>query len=116
MQIAIIAKHHGVPFYVAAPQTSIDFTLSSGDHIPIEERPDREMTHINDQRIAAAGIQCWNPAFDVTPATLITGIITEIGVYKPADLIKLKSSESTKKDMEELDNYIMRRKFRGSQD
>ncbi|KAF7995667.1 hypothetical protein HCN44_006774 [Aphidius gifuensis] len=91
-QIAIVAKHHGVPFYIAAPQTSIDFSISSGEHIPIEERPDREMTHLNDQRIAAAGIQCWNPAFDVTPANLITGIITEVGVYRPEDLIKLQST------------------------
>lgn len=93
-QIAIVAKHHGVPFYIAAPQTSIDFSISSGDHIPIEERPDREMTHLNDQRIAAAGIQCWNPAFDVTPANLITGIITEVGVYRPEDLIKLQTTTS----------------------
>ncbi|XP_063980451.1 methylthioribose-1-phosphate isomerase [Diachasmimorpha longicaudata] len=93
-QIAIIAKHHGVPFYVAAPQTSIDFRIPSGDHIPIEERPDREMTHLNDQRIAAAGVQCWNPAFDVTPASLITGIITEVGVFRPADLTKLQSMNS----------------------
>lgn len=50
------------------------------------------MTHLNDQRIAAAGIQCWNPAFDVTPANLITGIITEVGVYRPEDLIKLQST------------------------
>ncbi|XP_066590430.1 methylthioribose-1-phosphate isomerase [Prorops nasuta] len=89
-QIAILAKYHNVPFYVAAPRTSIDFDTPSGDHIVIEERSEREMTHINDQRIAAAGIQCWNPAFDVTPASLITGIITEVGVYKPEDLIKLK--------------------------
>ncbi|XP_012225906.2 methylthioribose-1-phosphate isomerase [Linepithema humile] len=89
-QIAILAKHHNVPFYVAAPRTSIDFHISSGDHIIIEERPEREMTHINDQRVAADGIKCWNPAFDVTPASLITAIITETGVFKPADLIKAK--------------------------
>lgn len=74
---------------MAAPRTSIDFAIPSGDHIVIEERPEREMTHINDQRIAASGIQCWNPAFDITPASLITGIITEVGVYKPENLIKL---------------------------
>ncbi|XP_012264881.2 methylthioribose-1-phosphate isomerase isoform X2 [Athalia rosae] len=88
-QIAVVAKHHGVPFYVAAPLTSVDFTIPSGDRIVIEERPEREMTHINDQRVAAAGIQCWNPAFDVTPAHLITGIITEKGVYRPDELNKL---------------------------
>ncbi|XP_071860114.1 methylthioribose-1-phosphate isomerase isoform X1 [Bombus fervidus] len=93
-QIAIVAKYHNVPFYVAAPRTSIDFTIPNGDHIVIEERPEREMTHINDQRIAAPGIQCWNPAFDVTPASLIKGIITEVGVYRPEDLIQLKNYEN----------------------
>ncbi|XP_046738736.1 methylthioribose-1-phosphate isomerase isoform X1 [Diprion similis] len=92
-QIAVVAKYHSVPFYVAAPFTSIDFTIPSGDRIIIEERPEREMTHINDQRVAAAGIQCWNPAFDVTPAALITGIVTEKGVYSPEELKKLNVSE-----------------------
>ncbi|KAL0271781.1 UNVERIFIED_CONTAM: hypothetical protein PYX00_008774 [Menopon gallinae] len=85
-QIAVLAKYHGVPFFVAAPTTSIDLTISSGDHIVIEERPDREMTHIGELRIAARGISCWNPAFDVTPANLIAGIVTERGVYSPDDL------------------------------
>ncbi|XP_055906453.1 methylthioribose-1-phosphate isomerase [Eupeodes corollae] len=85
-QIAVVAKHHDVPFYVAAPLTSIDFQIPSGDHIIIEERPDREMTHVGEHRIAAPGINCWNPAFDVTPAALITGIITEVGVYSPTKL------------------------------
>lgn len=52
----------------------------------IEERPEREMTHINGRRIAAKDIDCWNPAFDITPASLITGIITDIGVFKPENL------------------------------
>lgn len=82
-----------MPFYVAAPMTSIDFSIASGDRIPIEERPEREMTHINDQRVAAAGIQCWNPAFDVTPASLITGIVTEKGVYGPDELNKINVSD-----------------------
>ncbi|EDW83258.1 uncharacterized protein Dwil_GK22419 [Drosophila willistoni] len=85
-QIAVVAKHHGVPFYVAAPLTSIDLQIPSGDHIIIEERPDREMTHVGEHRIAAPGINCWNPAFDVTPASLITGIITERGVFEPQEL------------------------------
>lgn len=79
-QLAIAAKYHGVPFYVAAPLTSVDTTLSDGSKIHIEERPAREMTHIFGQRIAAEGIAVWNPSFDVTPAQLITGIITEHGV------------------------------------
>lgn len=85
-QIAVIAKHHGVPFYIAAPLTSIDLTIPSGDHIKIEERPKKEMTHIGESRIAAPGINCWNPAFDVTPSALITAIITEKGVFKPENL------------------------------
>ncbi|KAF7285394.1 methylthioribose-1-phosphate isomerase [Rhynchophorus ferrugineus] len=85
-QIAVVAKYHGVPFYVAAPFTSIDSKISSGEHIVIEERPDREMTHVGEHRIAAKGIQCWNPAFDVTPASLIAGIITERGVFRPDQL------------------------------
>ncbi|XP_037946457.1 methylthioribose-1-phosphate isomerase isoform X2 [Teleopsis dalmanni] len=83
-QIAVVAKHHDVPFYVAAPLTSIDLQIPSGDHIIIEERPDREMTHV--------GINCWNPAFDVTPASLITGIITEIGVLTPQHLKEVISA------------------------
>ncbi|XP_055586456.1 methylthioribose-1-phosphate isomerase [Uranotaenia lowii] len=85
-QIALVAKHHGVPFYIAAPFTSIDFSIPSGDFIKIEERPDREMTHVGDYRIAAPGISCWNPAFDITPSDLITGIITEKGVFAPSKL------------------------------
>lgn len=86
-QIAVAAKHHDVPFYVAAPLTTIDLSLPSGEHIIIEERPDREMTDIGGKRIAAPGISCWNPAFDVTPASLITGgIITNKGVFKTSEL------------------------------
>lgn len=85
-QIAVVAKHHNVPFYIAAPLTSIDLKKSSGDQIIIEERPDREMTHIGEIRVAAPGIACWNPAFDVTPAELIAGIITEKGVFRPDEL------------------------------
>lgn len=86
-QLAIVAKHHGVPFYVACPTTSYDRTLPSGDHIVIEERSHDELFNINGTRIAAPGIGCWNPAFDVTPAELITGgIITEYGLFQPSEL------------------------------
>lgn len=95
-QIAVIAKHHSVPFYVAAPFTSIDMKISSGDHIVIEERPDREMTHVGEHRIAAKGISCWNPAFDVTPAALIAGIITERGTFKPHELMEQFGTNSEK--------------------
>ncbi|XP_029662904.1 methylthioribose-1-phosphate isomerase [Formica exsecta] len=87
-QIAILAKYHNVPFYVAAPRTSIDMDIPNGHGIIIEERPEKEITHMNEKRIAAEGIKCWNPAFDVTPASLITAIITEIGVFKPHELPK----------------------------
>ncbi|NBW82680.1 S-methyl-5-thioribose-1-phosphate isomerase [bacterium] len=82
-QLAIAAKHHGVPFYVAAPLTSIDVSKSTGNDIHIEQRPAQELTHIFGQRLAAEGIEVWNPSFDVTPAELISGIITEHGVVFP---------------------------------
>ncbi|KAJ8667203.1 hypothetical protein QAD02_008865 [Eretmocerus hayati] len=89
-QIAVLAKYHKVPFYIAAPFTTIDFSIPNGSGIKIEERPENELTHVNGVRIAAEGIKCWNPAFDVTPAELIEGIITEKGVYKPDELAALK--------------------------
>lgn len=83
-QLAIAAKHHNIPFYVCAPTSTIDLSLATGDDIVIEERPHQEITHIKNIHIAAPGINCWNPAFDVTPASLITGgIVTENGVYPP---------------------------------
>ena len=81
-QLAIVAQYHGVPFYVAAPSTSIDCSLANGSLIHIEERPKHELTHINGMQIAAEGIDVWNPSFDVTPAKLITGIITEVGIIE----------------------------------
>ncbi|CAG5929053.1 unnamed protein product, partial [Menidia menidia] len=86
-QLAIAAKHHGIPFYVAAPSTSCDLSLETGRDIVIEVRPPEELTSINGVPIAAPGIEVWNPAFDVTPHQLITGgIITELGVFLPSEL------------------------------
>ncbi|XP_010611767.1 methylthioribose-1-phosphate isomerase [Fukomys damarensis] len=86
-QLAIAAKHHGIPFYVAAPSSSCDLRLKTGRDIVIEERPGHELTDVNGIRIAASGIGVWNPAFDVTPHDLITGgIITELGVFAPGEL------------------------------
>ncbi|XP_058044933.1 methylthioribose-1-phosphate isomerase [Ahaetulla prasina] len=86
-QLAIAARYHGIPFYVAAPSTSCDLQLKHGGQIVIEERPSQELTDINTVRIAAPGIGVWNPAFDVTPHELITGgIVTEFGVFPPAEL------------------------------
>lgn len=91
-QIAVLAKQHDVPFYVCAPLSSIDFNIKSGEDILIEERPEKEMSNILDKRIAAPGIECWNPAFDVTPSSLITGIVTEKGTFLPENLIQLNKS------------------------
>lgn len=79
-QLAIAASYHNIPFYVAAPLSSIDCTKTNGEEIQIEERPHHELTHINGIQIAAKGINVWNPSFDITPGKLITGIITEIGI------------------------------------
>ncbi len=81
--VAIAAKYHNIPFYIAAPLSTIDTSIKSGDEIPIEERSAEEVTHINGQRICAEGVNIINPGFDVTPNELITGIITEKGIIKP---------------------------------
>lgn len=82
-QVAIIAKRHGVPFYVATPTSTIDFNLSSGTDIPIEQRPSHEVTGYGSEQFAPNGINVLNPAFDVTPAELVTGLITEYGIVNP---------------------------------
>jgi len=87
---AVVAHENGIPFYVAAPISTFDFSLSSGDDIPIEERSEDEVLFCRECRIAPHGSRARNPAFDVTPAKYITGIITEIGVFKPSEVEKLK--------------------------
>lgn len=87
--LAVLCKEHNVPFYVAAPLSSIDFSIPTGDLIPIEERGPEEVTHIFESQIAPDGVKVRNIAFDVTPAKFITGIITEKGVFRPEDLHKL---------------------------
>jgi methylthioribose-1-phosphate isomerase len=81
--LAVLAQAHGLPFYVAAPSSTIDLSLSDGSQIPIEERPAEEVTHLDGRRIAPEGVNAAHPAFDVTPARLITAIITERGVVYP---------------------------------
>jgi methylthioribose-1-phosphate isomerase len=81
--LAVLAKEHGLPFYVAAPLSTIDRELESGSGIPIEERSGDEVTHIAGVRVAPLGADVWNPAFDVTPAEMITSIITEKGIAVP---------------------------------
>lgn len=80
--VAVLAKENNIPFYVAAPVSTLDLTLSDGSKIPIEERPDNEVTHIKGIAIAPEGVAVRNPAFDVTPARYITAIITENGIVK----------------------------------
>ncbi len=81
--VAIAAKYHNVPFYIAAPLSTIDLSIDSGKQIPIEERSHDEVTHINGDWVCAEGVSIINPGFDVTPHELISGIITEVGVLKP---------------------------------
>ena len=80
--VAVLAKQHDIPFYVAAPISTIDLSLPDGAHIPIEERDTREVTHIREQRLAPEGIEVHNPAFDVTPNELVAAIITDKGVAR----------------------------------
>ena len=80
--VAVLAKENGVPFYVAAPISTLDLTLKSGDEIPIEERNAREVTHVQGVHLAPEGIHVANPAFDVTPNRYVTAIITERGVAR----------------------------------
>ena len=81
--VAIAAKYHNIPFYIAAPLSTIDTSIANGSEIPIEERSAEEVTTINGKRICAEGINVINPAFDVTPHELIAGIITEKGILRP---------------------------------
>lgn len=81
--VAVLANHHKIPFYVAAPLSTIDMCLASGAEIPIEERDAKEVTHHGGQPMAPDGVKVWNPAFDVTPNSLVQAIITEKGVVLP---------------------------------
>jgi methylthioribose-1-phosphate isomerase len=81
--VAVLAKEHGIPFYVAAPRSTIDLATPDGSLIPIEERSDREVTHVGSSRLTPEGARIRNPAFDVTPARFVTAIITERGIAKP---------------------------------
>jgi methylthioribose-1-phosphate isomerase len=80
--VAVLAREHGIPFYVAAPLSTIDLNTPDGSKIPIEERNEREVTHVGSNRLTPAGARIRNPAFDVTPAKYITAIITERGVAR----------------------------------
>jgi methylthioribose-1-phosphate isomerase len=81
--VAILAKEHGIPFYVAAPWSTIDLATPDGDHIPIEQRASTEVTHMAGKQIAPTDVKVENPAFDVTPHKYVSAIITERGVARP---------------------------------
>lgn len=84
--VALAAKAHNIPFFVAAPLSTIDFSIADGDQIPIEERDPSEIHTVGDTILCPAGAEFYNPAFDVTPAALIAAIVTEFGAIAPADL------------------------------
>jgi methylthioribose-1-phosphate isomerase len=91
--VAVLAHHHGIPFYIAAPSTTFDLKAKTGKDIPIEERDSEEVSHIQGCQLAPTGMKIFNPAFDVTPHQYISGIITEAGVLRPPfkkSLLKIK--------------------------
>jgi methylthioribose-1-phosphate isomerase len=81
--VAVLADKHKIPFYVAAPITTLDLSLQTGEEIPIEERDSMEITHIGGNQLGPDGLNVENPAFDVTPNELVTAIITDKGVARP---------------------------------
>jgi methylthioribose-1-phosphate isomerase len=89
--VAVLAKEHGIPFYVAAPWSTIDLATPDGDAIPIEERDAREVTHVGSVQLAPEGAKIRNPSFDVTPSKYITAIITERGIVRPPFLENLRA-------------------------
>ncbi len=90
--LAVLSQQHHIPFYVAAPLSTIDFTLETGSQIPIEERDSAEIYQINQTILCPQGVDFYNPAFDVTPAAFITAIITEKGAFQPTELSSARDS------------------------
>ncbi len=93
--VAVLAREHNIPFYVAAPLSTIDLRTLEGSHIPIEERNAREVTHVGSSQVAPTGAKVWNPAFDVTPHRFIAGIITERGIFRAPYTESLKQAFET---------------------
>ncbi|HLN30165.1 MAG TPA: S-methyl-5-thioribose-1-phosphate isomerase [Gemmataceae bacterium] len=89
--VALLAQAHGIPFYVAAPSSTFDLSLPTGDAIPIEQRDPREVTHGFGRQTAPEGVKVYNPAFDVTPARLISAIITESGLIQPVSAAQIRA-------------------------
>jgi methylthioribose-1-phosphate isomerase len=90
--VALLAAAHGIPFYVAAPSSTFDHSLPTGDGIPIEQRDPREVTHGFGRQTAPEGVRVYNPAFDVTPARLIAGIVTEKGLISPVNAETIRAT------------------------
>jgi methylthioribose-1-phosphate isomerase len=96
--VAVLARQHEIPFYVAAPLSTLDLSIPDGSHIPIEQRAPTEVTHIGNTRIVPEGVAVFNPAFDVTPHEFVTAIVTEVGVARPPYTESLaKLAEGAKK-------------------
>jgi methylthioribose-1-phosphate isomerase len=79
----VLARQHDIPFYVAAPLSTLDLKIPDGSHIPIEQRDPSEVTHIGGTRVVPEGVSVFNPAFDVTPHEFVTAIITDFGIARP---------------------------------
>ena len=94
--VAVLANYHKIPFYIAAPQSTFDFSLADGSGIPIEQRAADEITNAFGKRTAPVGVEVYNPAFDVTPAELIAGIVTEKGIISPVNREKIRTIFSSK--------------------
>jgi methylthioribose-1-phosphate isomerase len=92
--LALIAKAHRIPFFVAAPLSTVDFSLQDGTQIPIEERNPEEIYKIGDTVVTPPGVEFYNPAFDVTPAELIAAIITEYGAFAPKELKNMREKQT----------------------
>jgi methylthioribose-1-phosphate isomerase len=92
--VAVLAKAHGIPFYVAAPSSTFDLQIHSGANIPIEQRDPREITHAFGKATSPDGVRVYNPAFDVTPAEFISGIITEAGLIRPVNEASIRGCVS----------------------
>jgi methylthioribose-1-phosphate isomerase len=91
--VAILAREHGIPFYVAAPWSTIDLATPTGEAIPIEERPQVEVTHHGGKQLTPHGVGICNPAFDVTPAKYVTAIVTERGLLRAPYADSLREME-----------------------
>ncbi|KOR28307.1 methylthioribose-1-phosphate isomerase, partial [Achromatium sp. WMS2] len=98
-QLAVTARHHGVKFMVAAPMSTIDVQTPNGNLIPIEERGSQELLTVHGQNVGVANVNTWNPVFDVTPASLVDALVTELGVILNPDASKLAALISRAKSV-----------------